>query len=150
MDTQHLKQLLETCFTAKRVIETLPALPEGMKPRHIHVLEAVMDETDRKGLCRVSDVSARMNITMPSISRLIRELEAKEMLRKQTDARDHRVVYVMLTESGNACLQKYVTDFHRKWAANLQDTSNEQAEITMKTIEQLFLTMPGGITKNDR
>ncbi len=38
MDTMHLKKLLDACFTAKHVIETMPELPTGMKPRHIHVL----------------------------------------------------------------------------------------------------------------
>ncbi len=41
MDTTSLKQLLDTCFTAKYIVETLPQLPKGMKPRHIHVLDSV-------------------------------------------------------------------------------------------------------------
>ena len=45
MDTEHLKKLLDTCFLAKKVIETLPELPKGMKPRHIHVLEAIYEIT---------------------------------------------------------------------------------------------------------
>ena len=68
MTTTALKQLLDSCFTAKRVIETLPELPPGMKPRHIHVLEAVHALQEQNGACRVSDVSARLNVTLPSVT----------------------------------------------------------------------------------
>lgn len=149
MDSFHLKQLLEVCFTAKKVIETLPELPEGMKPRHIHVLEAVSDIVREEGICRVSDVSMRMKITKPSISRLIRELEEKEMLTKNTDETDRRVIYVGLTEQGRKCLGRYVTDFHREWAMNLKDITNAQAEMTVEVIEKLLLSMPGGKRYHD-
>ena len=49
MTTTALKQLLDSCFVAKRVIETLPELPPGMKPRHIHVLDAVHTLQEQTG-----------------------------------------------------------------------------------------------------
>ena len=75
MDTTSLKQLLDACFTAKHIVETLPQLPKGMKPRHIHVLDSVSRVCTEQGECRVSDVSTRLNITMPSITKLVQELE---------------------------------------------------------------------------
>ena len=80
MTTTALKQLLDSCFTAKRVIETLPELPPGMKPRHIHVLEAVHALQEQNGACRVSDVSARLNVTLPSVTKLVQELENRNLL----------------------------------------------------------------------
>ena len=76
MNTTSLKQLLDTCFTAKRIVETLPELPKGIKPRHIHVLDAIQDIQKQQGMCRVSDVSTKLNITMPSITKLVQELES--------------------------------------------------------------------------
>lgn len=87
MTTIALKQLLDSCFTAKRVIETLPELPPGMKPRHIHVLEAVHALQEQNGACRVSDVSARLNVTLPSVTKLVQELENRNLLEKRADSR---------------------------------------------------------------
>ena len=85
MDTEHLKKLLDTCFLAKKVIETLPELPKGMKPRHIHVLEAIYEITCKQESCTVSNIRDRMQITMPSISKLIQELEALHLIEKEAD-----------------------------------------------------------------
>lgn len=41
MTSKDLELLLDACFIAKKITETLPALPKGIKPRHIHVLTAV-------------------------------------------------------------------------------------------------------------
>lgn len=143
MRTENLKRLLDACYVAKRVVETLPELPEGMKPRHIHVLDAVYEMQSGQGLCRVSDVSARLNITTPSVTKLIQELEQRGLLEKDADAGDRRVVLLRLTEAGMACVKRYVVDLHREWAEALEDVADEQAEETIHLLERLRDTMPG-------
>ena len=41
MRTEVLKQLLDACHLAKKSIETMPKLPKGMKPRHVHVMDVI-------------------------------------------------------------------------------------------------------------
>ena len=137
-----LKQLLDSCFTAKRVIETLPALPPGMKPRHIHVLDAVYALQERNGSCRVSDVSARLNVTLPSVTKLVQELENRKLLEKRADSQDGRVILLHLTPDGQACFHRYVQDMHERWSAALSDISDEQAEEAVHILNRLLATMP--------
>ena len=144
MDAANLKKLLDACFTAKHVIETMPELPKGMKPRHIHVLDRIAMTFEKQGECRVSDVSEGLGITMPSITRLIQELEAMGMLKKYPGGEDKPVTYLKLTQSGEECVKKYVYDFHRQWAENLSFVTNEQAREAVWLIEELNRTMPGG------
>lgn len=144
MDTIHLKQLVDGCFLAKRIVETLPALPKGMKPRHIHVLDAVYETVNNQGMCRVSDVSARLNITTPSISKLIHELEDMQMLDKYTDAADKRVTLLSLTEEGMACVKKHVLDFQKEWTERIPEIDNEQAKETVRILTALLSSMPRG------
>lgn len=59
-DIKKPKALLDACFTAKRITESMADLPEGMKPRHIHVIDAIHE---LGADVRVSDVSHRLNIT---------------------------------------------------------------------------------------
>lgn len=143
MNTTSLKHLLDACFTAKHIIETMPALPKGMKPRHIHVLDTVNEVCREQEECRVSDVSGRLNITMPSITKLIQELEALEMLEKYADRVDKRVNLLKLTDKGRQHVKKYVQDFHEDWIKNLEDIPDQQVEEAIKTIERLRDTMPG-------
>ena len=103
MKTTDLEKLLDSCFTAKRIIETLPELPKGMKPRHVHVLHAIYELQDLTEGCRVSDVSKKLNITMPSITKLVQELDEKKLLKKFIRPGDKRVTLLKLTEEGKLC-----------------------------------------------
>lgn len=143
MNPKTLKKLLDTCFTAKRIIETLPELPNGMKPRHIHVLDAIEEIYNQQGMCRVSDVSAKLNITMPSVTKLINELENYGLLAKIADSTDKRVTLLSLTDAGYACVERHVHKFHSDWANVLYDISDEQAEDAINIIEKLRHSMPG-------
>ena len=142
MTAASLKLLLDACFMARRVIETLPELPPGMKPRHIHVLDAVSMLQAQNALCRISDVSARLNVTLPGVTRLVQELEAMELLEKYPDARDGRVILLRLTPEGQACVRRYVRNLHADWSAALQDISDEQALDAVHVLNRLLETRP--------
>lgn len=153
MDTKNLKRLLDVCYVAKRVVETLPELPKGMKPRHIHVLEAVYEVQQESKACRVSDVSAALNITMPSVTKLIQELETIGMLQKLPDEEDKRIVLLKLTRKGLECVNRYVILLHSEWAGAMGDIPDEQIAETVYLIEHLRDTMPGrkeGKNRNGR
>lgn len=143
MNTSELKNLLDACFTAKRIVETLPELPSGMKPRHIHVLDAIYETKQRQEACRVSDVCRRLNITMPSITKLIQELENRGLVEKYNHPEDKRVILLNLTEEGMACVKRHVLDFHSRWAEKLQDIDGRQVTEAVALIEKLKATMPG-------
>lgn len=143
MNAKTLKKLLDTCFIAKRITETLPALPNGMKPRHIHVLDAIEEIYNTQGTCRVSDVSAKLDITTPSVTKLINELENYGLVQKLTDKTDKRVTLLSLTDAGLSCVERHVHKFHSDWADTLSDISDEQAKEAIDIIEKLRHTMPG-------
>lgn len=142
MDIQHLKSLLDACSTAKHVIETLPELPKGMKPRHIHVLDQIGMVCEGNGECRVSDVSDGLNITMPSVTKLVQELESMHLVEKCSDQEDKRVTLLKLTSQGEAYVRKYVYDFQSKWTESLSFVPNEETEKAIRLIEQLAQAMP--------
>ena len=85
MTQEKLKQFLDACYDAKRLVEHLPDLPDGMKPRQVHVLDAVNEIQKKQGFCRVSDISSYMNTTLPSITKLVQELDERYLLVIQSD-----------------------------------------------------------------
>ncbi|MCI6061029.1 MAG: MarR family winged helix-turn-helix transcriptional regulator [Dorea sp.] len=143
MDRNHLKRLLDSCYTGKRIVETLPDLPSRMKPGHIHVMETIYEILEQKGTCRVGEVSAGMGITTPSITRLIKELELLKMVEKYADPLDKRVALVRLTKGGQECVQIYVLELHSRWAEAMGDITEEQVDMVCEIIERLRDTMPG-------
>ncbi|UQZ33941.1 MarR family transcriptional regulator [Paenibacillus sp. PK3_47] len=55
---------------------------------------------------KVSEISRRLQITPPTVTQLINSLEAKDMVVRQADPSDRRVVRVKLTEQGVAITRK--------------------------------------------
>ena len=92
-----------------------------MKPRQVHVLDAVNEIQKKQGFCRVSDISSYMNTTLPSITKLVQELEERNLLVKQADEKDKRVINLTLTEEGKEFVELRVTHFHGEWASRLPD-----------------------------
>lgn len=84
MKLENVKSLLDVCFKAKRITEIMPALPKGIKPRHIHVLECIKALGIEQKEVRVSDISRKLNITTPSVTKLINELEHLELISKSS------------------------------------------------------------------
>lgn len=142
MNTTSLKHLLDACFLAKRITETLPELPENMKPRHIHVLDAIEEIQKHQGMCRVSDVSRHLNITMPSVTKLIQELDGLKLLEKYPNEQDKRIMLLRLTDAGKECVRRHVVEFHGEWVKELEEITDEQAEETIAVLEQLWRAMP--------
>ncbi len=152
MTQEKLKQFLDACYDAKRLVEHLPDLPEGMKPRQVHVLDAVNEIQKAQGFCRVSDVSTRMNTTMPSITKLIQELEERGLIVKRPDGKDKRVTNVELTEAGLEFVDLRVTHFHGDWAERLPDVDDRVVDDFVHALARMQETMPGikGVKDNGK
>lgn len=144
MDTTNLKQMLKACNLAKRILERMPQLPPGMKPRHLHVLEAIYERETASLPCRVSDVSAALNVTTPSVTKLLQELEALGLICKYEDTADKRVSLLRLLPEGVDVVRYHVLEVHQKWVAALDDVSNEQVQQAVWLLHRMAETMPGG------
>ena len=137
-----IEQLLDLCFYAKKITETLPPLPKGMKHRHNFVLYEVYKVLQRQGVCHVSDISRSLKTSMPSITKLIGELEKMELLSKTADPQDKRAVQLTLTEKGSQFVQDYMLDFHKAWAENLSDVTEEEIQSAQSLLEKFKTSMP--------
>lgn len=143
MTATTIKQLLDACFTAKKITETMEKLPKGMKPRHIHVIDAIFEQEKLLGEVCVSDVSNKLNITTPSVTKLINELEDMGILKKYIADYDKRVTLLSLTDKGRAYEQHYVTAYHTEWAQQLiTEITDAQAQDAILVIQKLQEAMP--------
>ena len=58
LPVNEVRSLLDVCWKAKAITELMPALPKGLKPRYVHVIDAVwhglvikhMDAADRRAV----------------------------------------------------------------------------------------------------
>ncbi|MEY8310346.1 MarR family transcriptional regulator [Erysipelotrichaceae bacterium 51-3] len=141
IDGKQVERLLDGCFYAKKLTETLPPLPQGVQQRQNFVLQEVYRITNRQGFCRVSDIAHALNTSMPSITRMVGDLERRGFLRKKTDPRDKRVVLVELMAPGLLYVRRSHA-FHQEWAENIDGITEQDVETVIRALQKLRQAMP--------
>lgn len=138
MDINLIKSLLSTCHEAKKIMEMLPRLPHGLSPRHIYIIEAIYQLSEDQTAVRVSDVSQRLKVTRPGVTRLINELDGLGVLQKKPGGGDKREVWLSLTRRGLKYHEVYVLNYHSRLASELADLTPDEVRITQKTVKRLY------------
>lgn len=134
MDSSVVKDFLSSCHYAKRIVNALPELPQGITPRNLRVLEAVQHLSAQGGPVRVSDVSAYLEVTRPSITNAIERLAKLGYLQKSADPSDKRGMLVSFTAMGKMGLKVFVTDYHAHVAEILEGFNEDDLIGAAKTI----------------
>lgn len=137
MEIQLIKDFLDACHEVKRINELMPALPKGMSPRHVRVIDIIYQCSQKAEGVKVSDVSKTLQVTKPSITKLINELEQLGVVQKNPDAGDKRIVWLQLTEVGLSYYNFYVQQYHDWLAVQLEGLEPEHLRITAQTIQQV-------------
>lgn len=144
MQEESVSKLLGACHEAKRIVELMPKLPQGMKPSHIHVIDIINQLQQRNGSVRVSDIGVALHVTNPSITRLVNELVELKAVEKAQSSEDKRVVTVRLTALGEDYLEKYIEEYHREVAGRLAEMSDEDVQKAAGVIHDAYQILSGG------
>jgi DNA-binding MarR family transcriptional regulator len=109
----------------------------GCKPSEIWVLFCI-----KKGVnpdapeMKVSDISKLLHVTSPTITQLIKGLEANGLVERNIDPTDRRAVGIKLTEKGEMVTKKardtFLASFHGLVEYLGEEQSNQLAELLSK------------------
>lgn len=141
MNTKLVKQFLDACHQAKKITELMPQLPDGIKPRHIHVIDMIYELGEKREYVKVSDVSEALKVTRPSITQLIKELEDKNVVLKQQGSNDSRIITLTLTELGIQYYETYVDKYQNQLCRWYEGISEDEMKITIQTISKIHHIM---------
>ena len=144
MQEESVSKLLGACYEAKRIVELMPKLPQGMKPSHIHVIDVINQLQQRNGSVRVSDIGTALHVTNPGVTRLVNELVVLKAVEKTQSSEDKRVVTVRLTGLGEDYLEKYIEEYHREVAGRLAEMSDEDVQKAAGVIHDAYQILSGG------
>lgn len=147
MKSEKVKEMLDSCYMAKRILDMLPKLPEGVLPSYVRYLETIIELEEKNQKVKVSDVSEVLNLPRPGVTRTINAMEEKGYLKKETAKHDGRVTYVTVTKEGKMIFEKYNKDYFQKLALCLNHVSNNEADCMIQTIEKFYEVMCEGREK---
>lgn len=135
---EEIKKFLDACQKAKRITEMMPELPKGMTPRHVHVIDAIYQLEQMGETVKVSDVSEYLNVTRPSITKMIRELEELGAVAKTADTADRRVVWLKLTKLGHSYYDTYIQRYFTWIGRQLEGMEPEELLMAAGAIERVY------------
>lgn len=141
MTSEKVKRMMDACYLAKRVREMLPELPDGIAPSYIHYLDIIEQLEHKEIRVKISDISDVLGIPRPGVTRTVKEMEKKGLLRKFTSEEDARMVYISITDEGKKLSDIYNTRYFGKLAECLEDISEEEADNMIHTIEKFYEVM---------
>ena len=150
MTSKTIKRMLDACYQAKRAREMLPPLPKGVLPSYIQYLEVIQILEQEGPRVKVSDISDALSIPRPGVTRTVKEMEAKGYLRKLTSQEAGRITYISITEEGSALSKKYDEEYFTDLASSMEDISEADAEVMIRTIEKFYQIMCERRTQYDK
>lgn len=113
----------------------------GLTEPQFRVLRTVAELTDIE-LTELSRVTA---LLMPSLSRIVRELEMRGYMAKRTDPRDMRCTLVRLTDRGHRLVERVLPDCERIYVAIKKSMRAEK----LKQLQSLLLELETKLAQLD-
>ena len=100
----------------------------------MHIIEAV-----GLGGNKMSDIAARLNITVGSLTTSMNSLVKKGYVTRERGKEDRRVVYISLSEKGRNAYQYHEKFHHDMIDAILQDLTSAETESLVSALAKLNL-----------
>lgn len=141
MKVKTAKQLMDSFYTAGRIRGMLPSLPKGVSPSYVHILDSVQSLSKDGKPVRASDISQKLNVAKPGITRALNEMEHQDLIQRLPSAEDGRVTEIRISEKGQDLLQTYSTDYFEDLVQDLGSISEEDASATIRTISLFYQAM---------
>ncbi len=118
----------------------------GCKMSEIGVLVLISKETKSGSrTMKVSEISKMMHVTSPSITQVLKGLEAHGLVERHVDPTDRRTVGIALTELGEEVAQKaheaFLTFFHGLVDYLGEEQSNQLASLLSKAFRYVHEQM---------
>lgn len=109
------------------------ALGEDISVTEIHIIEKIGNEQPR----RMSHVSRALGVTMATLTVACDKLEYKELVVRERDNKDKRVVNVSLTARGRAVYECHKQFHNRMVSAALADFTPQETAILAQSLIKL-------------
>ena len=141
MNSQKTKDMMDSFYMAKRILDLLPELPEGVLPSYIRYLERVIELQKTHEKVKVSDLSSALNLPRPGVTRTVNSMVEKGYLNKMFSKEDGRVTYIEISDKGMALFEKFNKEFFNDLSSSLNHISVKEADIMIETIEKFYQVM---------
>lgn len=141
MNSEKIKDMIDVCYKARRILELLPKLPRGVAPSYIHYLDVIQALEKKQKLVKISDIAFELNLPKPGVTRTVKEMESKGYVNKYASNEDKRITYISISDQGMELYEKYNYHYFIELANDLNDISIDDADLMIETMEKFYQVM---------
>ncbi len=105
----------------------------------------VLPSVGLEGITRPSEIADHIGVDRTALSRVLRELEAKGLVRRSRDGSDGRSTQVTLTEAGRACLERALPQSMGTTSHFSSKLSETEAEVFRSLLDKLLAGEKGAL-----
>ena len=147
MKTNMLDSIVGDLFTVppligrsirRKLLKTAMAhIREDMSPPHFEIMKTL----EESGTLHVTEIGERLQIPKPQMTHLIDRLVALDMVERQPDIRDRRIINIALTSQGKTLLKKHrrmIEGAIKKSLASLTDGELEELSTSLRKLRQIL------------
>ena len=110
---------------------------EDISPPHFEIIKTL----EEAGTLHVTEIGERLQIPRPQMTHLIDKLVALDMVERQPDARDRRIINIALTGKGKTLLKKHrrvIEGTIKKSLTSLTDEELEELSTSLRKLRQIL------------
>jgi DNA-binding MarR family transcriptional regulator len=136
-DVRLFDRVMDSLVAAKNSYDALPPLKAGMKPIYHRVLYMIHRLQEEHGAARVSDLSSGLDILLPNMTKLLKEMEGQQLVEKYRPPSDKRVVQIKMTSQGEQYFNDRVRPYRNQVLKELDNLETTDIETMIRTIHQI-------------
>ena len=111
----------------------------GCKPSEIRVLFCIRKcKNPLTGEMKVSEISKRLHVTSPTITQLLKGLEAQGLIERHVDTVDRRAIGIVLTPKGEDVAQQAMDSFVSSIRGLVDYLGEEQSDQLIELLTRVF------------
>ena len=147
MKTEMLDSIAEDLFTIPPLIGrsirrkllriAMSHIQEDISPPHFEIMKTL----EEAGTLHITEIGERLQIPKPQMTHLIDKLVALDMVERQPDARDRRIINIILTGKGKTLLKKHrrmIEGAIKKSLISLTDEELEELSTSLRKLRQIL------------
>lgn len=140
MDNNDLTmQRLQDAFTRFYKAEWRQRPVRGLKRSEIRVLFCLMEGEKTGCQAKISDISKMLAVTTPTVTQLIKELNANGFVERTANPGDRRVAGLTLTEKGRQAAEEARDIFQCSLNGLIEHLGKEQSEQLAELLNKAYL-----------
>ncbi len=132
--------LIHRSIRNKLIKNVITNIKEDIAPPHFEIMKLL----ENTGMLHVAEIGERLQIARPQMTHLIDRLVELELVERETNAEDRRMLNIRLTDDGKTFIKKrdkQVIDATREVLSGLTDEELQELSVSLKNLKAIFLKL---------